>query len=260
MISIETIRGYYPQEIRNNSVFDKYILKEYLQLQILDYLSATLYVRKTTLIGGTNLRLVKGIDRFSEDLDFDCKNLLKDEFMEMTDSIILFLKRNGFDVLPKDRENEKLHAFRRSIYFPGLLVELGLTGHREEKFLIKVESEDQLINYKPVLANIKGCGFFFPMPVPPDNTLCAMKVAAMINRKKGRDFYDVIFLLSQTSPDYFFLAQKCGISSLDELKLSVDKMLINVDLNKKVKDFEHLLFNKENSRRILRVGDFIREL
>lgn len=260
MINIETIRGYYPQEMRNNSVFDKYILKEYLQLQILDYLSATLYVRKTTLIGGTNLRLVKGIDRFSEDLDFDCKNLLKDEFMEMTDSIILFLKRNGFDVLPKDRENEKLQAFRRSIYFPGLLIELGLTGHREEKLLIKVESEDQLINYKPVLANIKGCGFFFPMPVPPDNTLCAMKVAAMINRKKGRDFYDVIFLLSQTSPDYLFLAQKCGISSLDELKLAVEKMLKNVDLNKKMKDFEHLLFNKENSRRILNVGDFIREL
>ena len=29
---------------------------------------------KIFFIGGTNLRLVKGIDRFSEDLDFDCKN------------------------------------------------------------------------------------------------------------------------------------------------------------------------------------------
>ncbi len=26
-----------------------------------------------TFIGGTNLRLAKGIDRFSEDLGFDCK-------------------------------------------------------------------------------------------------------------------------------------------------------------------------------------------
>lgn len=260
MIQIDAIKGYFPAEIRSNSLFNRYILKEYIQLLILDYLSATRFIRKTTLIGGTNLRLVKGIDRFSEDLDFDCKKLSKDEFIDMTDGILQFLQRNGLDVLPKDRDTGKLKAFRRSIYFPQLLFELGLTGHREERFLIKVESEDQLINYKPVLANIKGCGFFFPMSVPPDNTLCAMKVAAMLNRQKGRDFYDVMFLLGQTSPDYSFLAEKCEISSLKELKQAIEKMLITVDLKKKMKDFEHLLFNRDNSKRILRVGEFFREL
>jgi predicted nucleotidyltransferase component of viral defense system len=260
MIQIDAIKGYFPAEIRSNSLFDRYILKEYIQLLILDYLSATRFIRKITLIGGTNLRLVKGIDRFSEDLDFDCKKLSKDEFINMTDGVLQFLQRNGLDVLSKDRDTGKLKAFRRSIYFPQLLFELGLTGHREERFLIKVESEDQLIDYKPVLANIKGCGFFFPMSVPPDNTLCAMKVAAMLNRQKGRDFYDVMFLLGQTSPDYSFLAEKCEISSLKELKQATEKMFITVDLKKKMKDFEHLLFNRDNSKRILRVWDFIREL
>lgn len=260
MISIDAIRGYFPPEIRENSIFDRYILKEYIQLLILDYLSTTRFIRKITLVGDTNLRLVKGIDRFSEDLDFDCKKLSKDEFTGMTDGILQFLQRNGLDVLAKDRDNDKFKAFRRSIYFPELLFEPGLTGHREERFLIKVESEDQLINYKPVLTNIKGCGFFFPMPVPPDSTICAMKVSAMLNRQKGRDFYDVMFLISQTSPDYLFLAEKCGISNLEELKQSVEKMLKTVDLKNKMKDFENLLFNRDNSKRILRVGDFIREL
>ena len=260
MISIDTLRLYFPPEIRNNSVFDKYILKEYLQLLILDYLSATRFIRKMTLIGGTNMRLVKGIDRFSEDLDFDCKKLSNDEFIGMTDGIMQFLQRNGLKVLTRDRDNGKLKAFRRSIYFPELLFELGLTGHREERFLIKVESEDQLINYKPVLANIKGCGFFFPMPVPPDATLCAMKVAAMLSRQKGRDFYDVMFLMSQSAPDFSFLVERSGISGLEQLKLAVEKMLKTIDLKKKMRDFEHLLFNKDNSRRILRVGDFIRGL
>ena len=54
-----------------NAVFQKHIVKEYVQLLILDYLSATEHIRKMTFIGGTNLRLAKGIDRFSEDLDFD---------------------------------------------------------------------------------------------------------------------------------------------------------------------------------------------
>jgi len=260
MIRIEDIRNYFPSEIRDNSIFDKYFLKEYLQLLILDFLSTTPFIRKIAFIGGTCLRLVKGIDRFSEDLDFDCKGLSRDEFTEMTDGILTFLKHNGLNVVVKDQDNKKLQAFRRSFYFPGLLFNLGLTGHRDEKLLIKVESQDQLVKYDPALINIKGCGFFFPFPVPPDNIMCAMKISAMIDRKKGRDFYDAMFLLGQILPDFSFLAEKCGISSLQELKREVENMLKSVDLNKKMKDFEHLLFNKNNSKRILRVGDFIREL
>jgi hypothetical protein len=54
-----------------------------------------------------------------------------------------------------------------------------LTGHRDERFLIKVESQDQLVQYKPEIVNMKGCGFFFPMAVPSAGVLCAMKVAAI---------------------------------------------------------------------------------
>jgi hypothetical protein len=38
MIRIEQIKNYFPAQIRENSIFDKYMLKEYLQLMILDYL------------------------------------------------------------------------------------------------------------------------------------------------------------------------------------------------------------------------------
>ena len=260
MIHIDAIRGFFPPEIRSNSLFDRYILKEYIQLLILDYLSTTPFIRKLVLIGGTNLRLVKGIDRFSEDLDFDCKELTGDEFMEMTDNVLQFMLRSGLNVTVRERESSKLTAFRRSFYFPGFLFDLGLSVHHEERFMIKIESEDQLVHYKPDLANIRGCGFFFPMTVPSDAVLCAMKIKAMINRQKGRDFYDVLFLLAQTMPDYSFLKQSSGISSLEELKTAVEKMLQTVNLKNKMKDFEHLLFNKENSKRILLSGEFIKEL
>ncbi|MFZ2339446.1 MAG: nucleotidyl transferase AbiEii/AbiGii toxin family protein [Bacteroidales bacterium] len=260
MIQIDAIRGFFPPEIRNNSLFDRYILKEYIQLLILDYLSTSPFIRKLVLIGGTNLRLVKGIDRFSEDLVFDCKELAEEEFIEMTDNVLQFMLRSGLNITAPDRESNKLTAFRRSFYFPGFLFELGLTAHREERFMIKIESEDQHINYKPDLVNIKGCGFFFPMTVPPDAVLCAMKITAMINRQKGRDFYDVLFLLAQTMPDYLFLKQSCGISGLGELKKAVEEVLRTVNLKNKMKDFEHLLFNKENSKKILLAGEFIKEL
>jgi len=260
MIQIELIRNYFPTQIRDNSIFNKYFLKEYLQLLILDYLSSTPYIRKMIFIGGTNLRLVKGIDRFSEDLDFDCKSFSKDEFMEMSNSVLQFLRNNGLRAEVKDRENSNLTAFRRNIHFPELLFDLGLTGHREERFLIKLESQNQGIDYQPVIANVKGCGFYFPFPVPPDGVLCAMKISAMLSRQKGRDFYDVMFLLSQTAPDYNFLSKRCGVSNLVELKQATTKMLQSADLNKKMRDFEHLLFNKNKSEKILQIGSFIDEL
>lgn len=260
MIEIERIKKYFPQQIQENPTFKKYMLKEYLQLLILDYLSSSQYVGKLTFIGGTNLRLVKGIDRFSEDLDFDCKNLSKDEFGEMTDSVLLFLKRNGYRVEARDRYSDKLKAFRRNIYFPEFLFDLGLSSHREERFLIKIESQDQQIDYKRVITHIKGCGFYFPFPVPTDEVLCAMKISAMLSRQKGRDFYDVMFLLALSNPNYAFLSKKCDINNLDEFKNSVNVMLNSVDLKKKAKDFDHLLFYKNNSKRILHFKEFSMDL
>ena len=260
MMQLELIRNFFPAEIRENAVFQKYMLKEYIQLLILDYLSTTTFIKKIVFIGGTNLRLVKGIDRFSEDLDFDCKDFSKEEFMRMTDIIINFLKRNGLEVEVRDRENKKLTAFRRNIHFPGLLFELGLSGHKEQRFSIKIESEDQQLLYKPEFVNIKGCGFYFPIPVPPDSVICSMKISAMLSRQKGRDFYDTMFLLGQTQPDYNFLAEKLNIHNLEELKTAVVDTFKKVDLSIKKRDFEHLLFNKRNSERILSVGEFFREL
>jgi len=260
MIQLEFIKNYFPANLQDNASFQKYMLKEYLQLAILDFLSTTPYIGKIIFIGGTYLRLVKGIDRFSEDLDFDCKNLLREEFMEMTDAVIHFLRRNGMRVEVRDRKNKRLKAFRRNIHFPELLFELGLTGHREERFLIKIESQDQQVQYERRMANIKGCGFFFPFPVPTDSVLCSMKLSAMLSRQKGRDFYDAMFLLAQTKPDYTFLADKQGIHNLDELKAATKKILKEVDLNIKKRDFEHLLFNKKNSERILFVDEFFQEL
>jgi predicted nucleotidyltransferase component of viral defense system len=126
--------------------------------------------------------------------------------------------------------------------------------------LLKIEAQDQQIQYEPVMEFIKGCGFFFPFPVPSEAVLCAMKIAAMLSRGKGRDYYDVMFLLSRTEPDYQFLGTRFDVHDLAELKAAVEKLLQAVDLGRKQKDFEHLLFHRDNSRRILHFAEFIRSL
>jgi hypothetical protein len=86
-----------------------------------------------------------------------------------------------------------------------------------------------------------------------------MKVTALLERGKGRDFYDVMFLLGLTKPDYDLLAQRIGMKNAAELKGEVKKRLKSIDLKTKTNDFEHLLFNKENKKRILRFEEFFEE-
>ena len=260
MIDIEYIRSFFPPTIARESRFDRFMLKEYLQLLILDHLATTPYINKVSFIGGTNLRLIQGIDRFSEDLDFDCKELGEDEFMAMTDSVVTYLRQNNIDVETRDKPNPKLTAFRRNLYFPEMLFGLGLTGHKEERLLLKVEAQDQGVSYQPVVANINRMGFFFGVQVPPIDVLCAMKFAAILARQKGRDFYDTIFLLSKTKPNLDFLSAKAGISTIDELKTAIAERLKDIDLNHKKRDFSHLVFNEQNAERILQFPDVVAAL
>lgn len=69
-----------------------------------------------------------------------------------------------------------------------------------------------------------------------------------------------MFLLSRSMPDYDFLSKRCGIRNLQEFKQAAQELLKNVDLKKKQKDFEHLLFNRAHSERILRFGEFIKSI
>ena len=77
MISVDMIKNFFPTPLANNPQYLKLMLKEYVQCQMLEYLSYSNYISKLSFIGGTSLRLIKHIDRFSEDLDFDCKGISK---------------------------------------------------------------------------------------------------------------------------------------------------------------------------------------
>lgn len=146
MIQLDAIKNYYPKYLSNNIIYNKYMLKEYILLMILDYLSTTPFIKKIVFIGGTSIRFTKNIDRFSEDLDFNCKSFSKDEFIQMTNGIVKFLHNYGLNVAEKISDNKKLKAFQSNLHFPKLLFQMGLSGHKEERFLIKLNVKiNQLI-------------------------------------------------------------------------------------------------------------------
>ena len=256
MISIEQILSYFPEQLQTTKKV--HLIREYLQFMMLNHLSNSKFAKYLCFIGGTNLRLIHGIDRFSEDLDFDNKNMSKIKFINMTDSLIKYLQDTGLKVIADDKsKDDRLIAFRRNLGFPQFLYNNGLSPFKNAKFLIKIESQDQGVEYKPRIILMKGCGYVFNFPVPPNDVLCSMKIAALLSRKKGRDFYDVMFLLSKTQPNYDFLKVRTGISTPNKLKEILIQTAKNTDLKHKSKDFEHLIIDKNNSKKILLFPDFI---
>ncbi len=259
MIELNNILDYYPPFIAQNAAMHKHILKEYVELLALEYISHSPYVAKLSFIGGTNLRLIQGIDRFSEDLDFDCKSLNESEFVSLTDDVIDYLRSYGLQAEARDKSNQNLTAFRRNIYFSELLFELGLSGHREERFLMKIEAQDQGFNYANEIGLVNRVGFLFSVPVPNNSVLLSMKLSALLIRSKGRDFYDTLFLWQRVDPDYDFLKKRVDIHSPYELKKRLIETLRTVDLQLKKRDFEHLLFSSAHSEQILYFEKFLQE-
>jgi hypothetical protein len=98
--------------------------------------------------------------------------------------------------------------------------------------------------------------------VAPLSILLSQKFFAVFNRKrdKGRDFYDILFLLQLIKPDYAYLKDKLGISNNSELK---EKLLLKIDgsnLEDLSKDVEPFLFNPSDSKKILLFGDYIKQI
>ncbi|MDA3822180.1 MAG: nucleotidyl transferase AbiEii/AbiGii toxin family protein [Bacteroidales bacterium] len=137
MISFDEIKSFFGDRLRNNPSHFEFMLKEYFHYKMLDIIFSNEFASKLSFIGGTSLRILHNIQRYSEDLDFDCFNLSRNEFTRLTDKVIDRLKQEGLKVEADDKEKDlKLAAFRRNIIFPGLMYELGLTGHQEKNLLI----------------------------------------------------------------------------------------------------------------------------
>ena len=260
MISFDEIKTFFADNLRRNPSHFEYMLKEYFHYRMLDMIFSGKYAFKLSFIGGTNLRILHHIQRFSEDLDFDSFQLSREEFIQITDSVIKRLREEGIKVEAEDKEKDlKLAAFRRNIVFPGLLFDLGLTGHREKKLLIKIECEPHHYAYEPAKPLIQKFNVFTQIFAPSPDLLLSMKTGAVLERRKGRDYYDFIFLSGLTDPDFGYLDMKFGISNQAQLYERILESCETTDFEHKSRDFEKLVFDSEETRKVLLFKEYIRQ-
>ena len=186
------------------------ILKEVLQAYVLDYLYNHPIYRRLNFYGGTCLHVIYGLNRLSEDLDFDNSAGL-DLSQLGTDLPQHFQKVFGYaDVSAKVQEGagDSLSPgiLRVTLKFP-VLNALGLSPHPGEALHLKVEvsrhNQVAVIQRTPVLVYGRSLvAAHFSL-----ETMMAGKMIACLERNfekgrsgvqiKGRDFYDLLWFMQQ---------------------------------------------------------------
>ena len=175
-------------------------LREYLQAFVLRSFHESEAFRPLAFVGGTALRFLHNLPRFSEDLDF---SLVSSEGYDGTDWMAK-VKRDlvlaGFNAQVAWNDRKVVHT--GWIRVEGILHEAGLSGMPGEKLSIKLEID----THPPSGAHCERqvisryTTFFIQHYDLP--SLLAGKLHAAITRKysKGRDWYDLLWYLSQRPP------------------------------------------------------------
>lgn len=256
MISIHQIEQHYPEYLRG---FKRNILREYLQYKILEIIFNSRIAPKLSFLGGTALRIIHENTRFSEDLDFDNFKLSEDDFTRLTKDIQTGLQREGYSV---EIRNVLKRAFRCYVKLPRVLFENEMSDLSQEKILIQVDTEPHDFAYQPEKVFLNKFDVFTQIAVTPPDILLAQKFFALLNRKraKGRDFYDVVFLLQKTKPNYAYLEQKADIANSKALKEKVLVHLKGLNLKDLAKDVEPFLFQPSDSKKIVLFADYIKQV
>ena len=254
MLSLQHIKEYYPKQLWG---FERFILREYLQYKILEIIYDSQYANQLVFMGGTALRIIYYNNRFSEDLDFDNYIIAETDFGTITTFIHKKLEQQGFEV---EIRNVYKGAYHCHIKFPGLLMELGLSGQYSERILIRLDTEPQHFDYKPEWKLINKFDVFTEIATTPQDILLSQKFYAILNRprNKGRDFYDVVFLLGRNiRPNYNYLEQKIKISNADELKESLKEKLNQLNMKEMANDVTPFLFNANDEKKVLLFEKYI---
>ncbi len=256
MLNLQEIEKYYPENIRS---FKRNILREYLQYKILQIIFNSRYANKLSFLGGTALRIVHDNARFSEDLDFDSLSLDEKEFAEISTIVKKQLELEGYEV---EIRNVYKGAFRCYVKIPKLLFDSGLSGHEGEKILIQLDAASHRFHYEPEKVIINKFDVFTEINVTPLAIILSQKIFAIFNRKalKGRDFYDVAYLLSRTKPNYDYLELKLKIKNGRELKERLLALSEGIDFGSLAKDVEPFLCNPADIQRINLFKKYIESL
>ncbi len=256
MLDLQQLLSFYPERLHP---FRTNILREHLQFKILESLGSSPLAAPLVFMGGTCIHLVHGNPRFSEDLDFDNRGLTGGDFDQLSHSVADDLAREGYSVELKTSHSDAFHAFLR---FTNILQESGLTGHREAKLLIRIDTEPQRFDYRHDEHILNRFDVFQRIKVVPADILLAQKLDCIFSRKRpmGRDIFDAVFLMGKTRPSFEYLKQKLDIGSAAELHNRLLARCEDLDFKQLAREIEPFIFSRDDTKKVFLFREFVESL
>jgi len=173
------------------------IMREYLQAYTLRIMHDEGLFRSTAFLGGTALRFLYNLPRFSEDLDFSLTGDKQYNFVDLVEKIKQELKLAGYDIsISYNDEKTVQYAF---VNFENLMYEAKISPHKEQKFSTKIEIDTNPPQGAVLKTDIVNIYFPISFLSYDLSSLFSSKLHALLNRKytKGRDFFDLGWYLSR---------------------------------------------------------------
>jgi predicted nucleotidyltransferase component of viral defense system len=235
-----------------NNLFKWNLLKEYLQIVVLDFVYSHPAYSQLLFYGGSALAHCFGLERLSEDLDFIDEKKKISVSRLAKDLEDYFLKRTDLPV------KTTVQKFRIYLKFP-ILHDLGLTTREEtDTLFLKVEvytdvdfCESYTTDIRPVFKFNRS--LLIKTLDPP--TLMATKVRAILFRKwektnkqgkttvkvKGRDYFDLLWYLRKGIQPNLSCIE--GFENMKDLKEKLLSVIARIDSRSIQLDLDALIDN-----------------
>ena len=237
------------------------ILREYLQILILKELYRNNLGKKLYFTGGTYLRLVHNLKRFSEDLDFDSDSITKNEFEELVKKLRIELKRIGLESQIKFDHFKNVYSSK--LIFPTIEEKYNVQSKYSKKqgIVIKIETNQSKNKIKNETQVISGFGEFFLCVCTKIDISFANKIDALIKKERGRHVYDLIFMLSNNFPIDTKTLQRLGIK-INPLKAISDRIasFSKAELKKQAETLRPFLFDEKEADLIVSAHEVLPKL
>ncbi len=196
------------------------IIREYLQSKFISILYSLPDSQKLSFVGGTGLRLIRGLNRFSEDLDFDNLGLSNDKVRYLVSEVVKRFQTEGISTELKLQTREEKTYFE--LKFPNLLKELKITTNPKEKLMVKFDYASSWKAQTTETILFSKYGFIESVVVNELNQNMVQKLVAYLHRKtvQPRDIYDIVWMYSQGArPDTVF-AENNGFGDIVQQALA----------------------------------------
>lgn len=181
----------------DNDIARGCLVREYLQARVLESLQDGGMFLRWTFVGGTALRFLFAIPRFSEDLDFSLITPGEDSgFRAALTGVKRAFGREGYRVEVKVSDQKTVAS--AWLRFPGLPHELGLSPHASQTLSIKVEVDTKPPPGGRIETSVVRRHVTLHLCHYDKASLLAGKLHAILSRPwtKGRDLYDLVWYLA----------------------------------------------------------------